>query len=209
RILAANQKNFIIEYIDWVYDEERKLSNFRDDLNYTFLWKHENYQELIAQVVEHIYQKEKELSNSGFSNTILERIFFLEVTEEEKLILEDRQNQLLKSLIENRYTDIDLMQLLFSVTTTFPYERRYQFIDLFCQHNQNFEEFKKLPLKPLIWNLSGSSEPTYESYAKYLKSLLPIFNTIDLLEHKKYLEKEIKYFKKWIEDEKKRNFIED
>ncbi|NET27594.1 ATP-binding protein [Okeania sp. SIO1I7] len=208
RIFNVDQ-HFIIEYIDWVYVEERKFSNFQDDLNYTFLWQSENYQELITPVIEHIYQKEKELSNSGFSNTILERIFFLEVTEEEKLILEDRQNQLLKSLIENRYTDIDLMQLLFSVTTTFPYERRYQFIDLFCQHNQNFEDLKKLPLKPLIWNLSGSSEPTYESYAKYFKSLLPIFKTIELLKHQEYLEKEIKYFQKWIEDEKKRNFIED
>ncbi|GGA53822.1 ATP-binding protein [Okeania sp. KiyG1] len=147
RILNVDQ-HFIIEYIDWVYDEERKLSNspyFQDDLNYTFLWQSENYQELITQVVEHIYQKEKELSNSGFSNTILERIFFLEVTEEEKVVFEDRQNQLLKSLIENRHNDIHLMQLLFSVTTTFPYERRYQFIDLFCKYNQKFEDFKKLP----------------------------------------------------------------
>ncbi|NER03193.1 MAG: hypothetical protein F6K17_11440, partial [Okeania sp. SIO3C4] len=220
RILAADQKNFIIEYIDWVYDEERKFSNFRDDLNYTFLWKHENYQELIAQVVEHIYQKEKELSNSGFSNTILERIFFLEVTEKEKLILEDKQNKLLKSMIENRHNDIDLMQLLFSVTTTFPYERRYQFIDLFCKYNQNFEDFKKLPIEPYVKNDQELSSEDYilsssknieatHKIVEYLESLRPIFNTIDLLEQKEYVEKEIKYFKKWIEDEKKRNFIED
>ncbi|NEP04929.1 MAG: hypothetical protein F6K34_08830 [Okeania sp. SIO4D6] len=93
RILDADQY-FIIEYIDWVYDEERKFSNFRDDLNYTFLWKHENYQELITQVVEHIYQREKELSNSGFRNTILERIFVLEVTEEEKVDFVYPQKQL-------------------------------------------------------------------------------------------------------------------
>ncbi|NEP85543.1 MAG: AAA family ATPase [Okeania sp. SIO2C2] len=220
RILAADQKNFIIEYIDWVYDEERKFSNFRDDLNYTFLWKHENYQELITQVVEHIYQKEKELSISISRNTILERRFFLEVTEEEKVVFEDRQNKLLKSLIENRYTDIDLMQLLFSVTTTFPYERRYQFIDLFCQYNQNFQDFKKLPIEPDVKNYKELSSEDYilsssknieatHKIVKYLKLLLPIFNTIELLEHKQYLEKEIKYFEKWIEDEKKRNFIED
>ncbi|NET40800.1 ATP-binding protein [Okeania sp. SIO2B3] len=219
RILAADQ-NFIIEYIDWVYDEERKFSNFQDDLNYTFLWQSENYQELITLVVEHIYQKEKELSNSGFSNTILERIFFLEVTEEEKVVFEDRQNQLLKSLIKNRYTDIDLMQLLFSVTTTFPYERRYQFIDLFCQNNQNFQDFKKLPLEPYVKNDKEISSEDYilsssknieatHKIIEYLESLQPIFNTIDLLQHKEYVEKEIKYFKKWIEDEKKRNFIED
>ncbi|NET74754.1 hypothetical protein [Okeania sp. SIO1F9] len=219
RILDADQY-FIIEYIDWVYDEERKFSNFRDDLNYTFLWKHENYQELITQVVEHIYQREKELSNSGFRNTILERIFVLEVTEEEKVVFEDRQNQLLKSVIENRYTDIDLLQLLFSVTTTFPYERRYQFIDLFCQYNQNFEYFKKLPIEPYVKNHKELSSEDYilsssknieatHKIVEYLESLLPIFNTIDLLEHKQYLEKEIKYFEKWIEDEKKRNFIED
>ncbi|MDY7005280.1 MAG: ATP-binding protein [Cyanobacteriota bacterium] len=221
RILDADQ-NFITEYIDWVYVEERKFSNsgFRDDLNYTFLWQSENYQELIAKVVEYIDRKDKVLSSSGFRNTILERIFFLEVTEEEKLILEDRQNKLLESLIENRYEDIDLMQLLFSVTTTFPYQRRYEFIDLFCKYNQNFEDFKKLPLEPYFKNYKKLSSEDYilsssknieatHKIVEYLKSLLPIFKTIELLKHKQYIEKEIKYFEKWIEDEKKRNFIED
>ncbi len=211
RILDADQ-NFIIEYINWVYTEERKLSNspyFRDELNYTFLWQYENHQELITQIVEHIYQKEKELSTSGFRNTILERIFVLEVTEEKKVVLEDRQNKLLESLIENRYQDIDLMQLLFSVVTTFSDERRYQFIDLFCKYNRNFEDFKKLPLEPFIWSWSESLKPTHESYTEYLKSLLPIFNQIDFLEHRKYVEQEIKYFQKWIEDEKKKDFMRD
>ncbi len=220
RILAADQ-NFIIEYIDWVYDEERKFSNspyFEDDLNYTFLWQYENYQELITSVVEHIYQKEKELSNSGFRNIILERIFFLEVTEEEKVILEDRQNKLLKSLIENRYTDIDLMQLLFSLTTTFPYERRYQFIKLFCKYNQNFEAFKKLSIEPYfkhykklsaedyILSSSKSIDATHK-IVEYLESLLRIFNTVKFLKHKQYVEQKIKYYETWIEEEKKNNFL--
>ncbi|NES91632.1 hypothetical protein, partial [Okeania sp. SIO2B9] len=104
--------------------------------------------------------------------------------------------------------------------TTFPYERRYQFIDLFCQYNQNFEYFKKLPIEPYVKNHKELSSEDYilsssknieatHKIVEYLESLLPIFNTIDLLEHKQYLEKEIKYFEKWIEDEKKRNFIED
>ncbi|MDJ0519384.1 MAG: ATP-binding protein [Trichodesmium sp. MO_231.B1] len=153
--------------------------------------------------------KEKELSISRFRNTILERIFLLKVTEKDKVTLEDRQNKLLESLIESRYKDIDMMQLLFRVITTFPYERRYQFIDLFCKYNQNFEDFNKLPLKPSIWNLSGSYEPTYESYAKYFKSLLPIFNTVELMKHKQYVEQEIKYFENRIKNQKKEDFIRD
>ena len=210
RILDADQ-NFIIEYIDWVY-YQKQLSNFpsfKDNLHYTFLWQYENHQELITQVVEHIYQREKELSILRFRNTILERIFLLKVTEKDKVTLEDRQNKLLESLIESRYEDIDMMQLLFSVITTFPYERRYQFIHLFCKYNRNFEDFKKLPLEPSIWNLSGSSEPTYESYAKYFKSLLPIFNTVELVEHKEYVEQEIKYFENRIKNQKKEDFIRD
>ncbi|OZH55833.1 hypothetical protein AFK68_02035 [Hydrocoleum sp. CS-953] len=222
RILDADQ-NFIIEYIDWVYYEERKFSNspyFEDDLNYTFLWQYENYQELITSVVEHISQKEKELSISISRNTILERIFFLQITEEEKFILEDRQNKLLKSLMENRYTDIDLMQLLLSVTTTFPYKRRYQFIDLFCKHNQKFEDFKKLPLEPYVKNYKELSSEDYilsssknieatHKIVEYLKSLLPIFNRVELLEHKQYVEQKIKDFQKWIKDEKKEDFLRD
>ncbi|NES06270.1 MAG: hypothetical protein F6K22_27730, partial [Okeania sp. SIO2F4] len=221
RILDADQ-NFIIEYIDWVYSQ-KQFSNsyyFQDNLDYTFLWQYENYQELITPVVEHIYQKEKELSSSISRNTILERIFFLQITEEEKFILEDRQNKLLKSLMENRYTDIDLMQLLLSVTTTFPYERRYQFINLFCKHNPNFEDFKKLPLEPYVKNYKELSSEDYilsssknieatHKIVEYLKSLLPIFNRVELLDHKQYVEQKIKDFQKWIEDEKKEDFLRD
>ncbi|NEQ37621.1 MAG: hypothetical protein F6K40_15660 [Okeania sp. SIO3I5] len=162
----------------------------------------------------------KELSILRFRNTILERIFFLEVKEEEKIILEDRQNKLLKSLMENRYTDIDLMQLLLSVTTTFPYERRYQFIDLFCKYNQNFEDFKKLPLEAYVKNNKELSSEDYilsssknieatNKIVEYFKSLLPIFNAVKFLEHQRYIKQEIKYFEKSIEDEKKKDLIRD
>ncbi|GGA53811.1 hypothetical protein [Okeania sp. KiyG1] len=57
---------------------------------------------------------------------------------------------------------------------------------------------------------SKNIEATHK-IVEHLESLLlrPIFNTEKLLEDKDYVEKEIEYFKKWIEDEKKRNFIED
>lgn len=125
-------------------------------------------------------------------------------------------------MIENRHNDIHLMQLLFSVTTTFPYERRYQFIDIFCQYNQNFEYFKKLPIEPYVkddkelssedYILSSSKniEATHK-IVKYLESLLlrPIFNTAKLLKHKQYVEQKIKNYQKEIKYEKKRNFMED
>ncbi len=222
RILAADH-NFIIEYIDWVYDQQGKFSNspyFEDDLNYTFLWQYKNHQELITQVVEHIYQREKELSIYRSRNTILERIFLLEVTGEDKVVLEYKQNKLLESFIKNRYQDIDLMQLLFGVTTTFPYERNYQFIDLFCKHNQNFDDFKKLPLEPYFENYKKLSAEDYilsssknieatHKIVEYLKSLLRIFNKGELLKHKQYVEQKIKDFEKWIEDEKKEDFLRD
>ncbi|MGD1700692.1 hypothetical protein [Dapis sp. BLCC M229] len=85
----------------------------------------------------------------------------MEVTEEEKVVLEDRQNKLLESLIENRYEDIDLMQLVFNLVTTFPYERRYQFIDLFCKYNQSVEDFNKLPLEPYFENYKKLSAESF------------------------------------------------
>lgn len=104
----------------------------------------------------------------------------------------------------------------------FPYERRYQFIDLFCKYNPNLEDFKKLPLEPYFKNYKKLSAEDYilsssknieatHKIVEYLESLLllSIFDKIDFLQHRKYLEQKIKNYQKWIEDEKKNNFLED
>ena len=44
---------------------------------------------------------------------------------------------------------------------------------------------------------------------EYFESLLPLTNTVNLLQHKQYIEQEIQSIRSQIEHEKKRDFMEE
>ena len=51
--------------------------------------------------------------------------------------------------------------------------------------------------------------PMHQKRMEFFESLLPIFNKVDFLQHKKSIERQIEYIQKEIEREKKRDFIKD
>ncbi len=55
---------------------------------------------------------------------------------------------------------------------------------------------------------TGKIEETLDIGRNYLESLLPLLNTVDLLQHKQYVEREIRAIRSSIEREKK-DFIRD
>lgn len=54
----------------------------------------------------------------------------------------------------------------------------------------------------------GKSSSILEGERNFLESLLPLFNSIQFLEHKLYVEKQIEGKLKSIEYEKKRDYME-
>ena len=56
---------------------------------------------------------------------------------------------------------------------------------------------------------TGKIEDTLDIGRHYLSSLLPLLNTPDILQHKKYVEREIRAIRSSIEREKKKDFIRD
>ena len=60
--------------------------------------------------------------------------------------------------------------------------------------NQIQNELKKIDCSTefLILSRSESLEPRHKSYVEYLKSLLPILNTIELLEHQQYIKQKVR-----------------
>jgi hypothetical protein len=91
----------------------------------------------------------------------------------------------------------------------FSYERRYQLIDVFIAHNKNFESFKEIPLRPNVWGWTGSAVPVYQSHIEYLEKLLPLLNTVELLEHRQHIEEHIKISRNNVEQAKRKHFMED
>ncbi len=98
---------------------------------------------------------------------------------------------------------------MFNVITQFSSERRCSFIALFLERNKKFEDFEKLPLEPSSWSYEGSAVPMHQKRVEYFESLLPLFNTVDFLQHKQYIERNIQWLRGAIEREKKKDFMED
>jgi hypothetical protein len=196
--------NFIFEYIDWIDKQKEQSHHFHDTRDYSFLWRRENYEEMMSQIVEYIYTQEQE---GGVLPLI--KFFRLPADATDNALIEERQNSLLTKLIEKQHKDIEFIRFLFGAIGDFSYERRFRFIALFLKSNNNFEEFKKLPLVPANWSLQGSAVLMYQTWVEYLESLFQLLNTVDFLQHKQYVERQVHCLRERIEQEKKKNFMED
>jgi hypothetical protein len=195
--------NFIFEYIDWIDKQKEQSHHFHDTREYSFLWRRENYEEMMSQIVEYIYTPEQE------RRVLHEKFFILTEGARDNALIEERQDSLLTKLIEKRHKDFEFIRFLFGAIGDFSDERRFRFIALFLKSNNNFEEFEKLPLEPATWSWQGSAVPMYQTRVKYFESLLQLLNTVDFLQHKQYVERYVHGLRERIEQEKKKNFMED
>lgn len=161
----------------------------------------------MTKVTENIY--EREAKRGSLQNPYLETFFVLKENAEDNLEVKKCQDCFLKRLVERRHNDPDFMEFIFSMITHFSPERRLKFVALLLKHNKNFELFQKIPLEPNSWGWTGSAVPMHQKRVEYLKSLLPLLNTVDLLQHRQYVERQIGGIRLSIEREKKKDFMED
>ena len=197
--------NFLFEYIDWIYRQKEQSHHFRETLDYSFLWRRENHEEMMNKIVEHIYIREQECCGYGYR--ILRKFFSVSEGVKDNALIEERQDSSLKNLIKKRHKEIEIVRIVFDAIRYFSYEKRFRFIAVFLEDNNNFEHFEKLPLEPDTWSYEGSGVPMYQGRVKYFESLLPLFNTVDFLQHKQYVERQIHYLRETIEQEKKKDFM--
>ncbi len=199
--------NFIIEYIDWIYQQNEQSYHYDSTRDYSFIWRSENYEEVMSLVVNHIYEKERKLLIFT-SDSRLKDYFILKADDKDNSLLQERQDKFINQMIESQYNDIDFIKFIFDVIKKFSYQRRRTLIVLFLKYNQKFEDFKKLPLENNSWGWVGSAVPVLQRHVEYFESFIPILNTVDFLEHKQHIERKIKWFKEEMEQEKKRDFME-
>jgi len=201
---------FIIDYLDWKYEVSDKgwLSSHDIGRDYTFLWDLADYQKTISKVVDHIYSYER----AGYSplDPILGAFFGGE--EKEEKLQEDtieKQDKFLLRLIDERSEDVNFIRYLFRLISCFSPGRRLQYVGQFVSKNDDIEAFRRLSLEPSSWSWSGSQVSLLQERMDYWDSLLPVMNTVDLLDHKQLVERQIQGLKKQIDREKKSDFIED
>ncbi len=198
--------DFIIEHVNWIFKNKNQSYCLDSSHNYSFLWRREDYNNLINRTLEHIYKTE---NNYFLSNSFALKLFILKAEDRDGECLCNKQDTLLKNIIKHRHHDIRFIQLIFSIITQFSYPRRYQLIAMFVENNSNFKDFQKIPLESFINSWSGSAVPMYQARIDYYQSLIPCLNKVELLQHRQYIEKRIQGYRETVESEKKKDFMEE
>ena len=205
--ILDRDKNFVTEFISQLFPKEGFYSRYEGHLDFSFIWHREDHLELMKCITHFIYDRER--NRYGFMTSCLEAFFVCQSGAKNDNLLADRQDTFLLKLIEENFADDELIDLVFDVISEFAPERRVKFVSCFVKNNKSFNAFKRLSLQPSQYGGMGSMVPAIQARAEYLESLLPVLNVVDLLEHKQYLEQEIRFWHKHAEEEKKRDFLEE
>jgi hypothetical protein len=83
------------------------------------------------------------------------------------------------------------MQFISDVVGDLPDNEKRELIAAFLQSNQRLEDFQRLGLLPSHHTWMGSAVPMIQREMEFLETLLPLVNTVALLEHRAYLEERI------------------
>ena len=123
-----------------------------------------------------------------------------------------RQRQLTFFLKEIEYSSHDsaYMRFLFEIVQSFSEEEeRIRILTKFVECNRSYADFEALSLEPWHYGWVGSEVPVLQGRIDYFRSLLPIFNTVDLLQHRLKIEKCIQRCQEAMERAKREDFVDE
>ena len=120
----------------------------------------------------------------------------------------ERQDALLKRLIEERHADAEFMVWLFLPVASLHEERRRAHLLHLLNRNLDFALFERLPLEPNSWSWSGSEAPVLRQKIEFLESLLPSLQGLAYLDHKLQVQRRIEWLEERVEKAKRYDFKE-
>ncbi|HDO7865868.1 TPA: hypothetical protein ACT9AQ_002975 [Legionella pneumophila] len=214
-IIMNNNPDFLLEYIDHIYSDNKYPSRYDDSRDYSFLWQRGDIEKVMISAIEKIL--DYEIKRGFIFRGYLENFFCTrrqhnnsKQTKEKEDNLKQtqiKQDNCLKMIIEKNFHNVNMMSLVYGIIAYFEIERRIQLVAFFLTKNQNAEEFKILPLEPSMMTWSGSAVPMIADRITYLENLLPYCNSIKLLKQQQYIEERIRELQKYLEAEMKADFI--
>jgi hypothetical protein len=199
------EPHFIFEYIDWMYSNHEYLSFHEDQRNYNFLWLMDDYENILSDVIEHVFTKEKDT----FTFESYLGVLFIRHEGAENEVAEKRKFEVLCRYIEKFHSDRERMRFIFKAVVRVFSHKQKELLTIFLKHNKSYEDFDALPLESSSMSSSGSFVPVYEARIQLLESLISLLpKDPALLQHKLRIEEKINGRKKDIDRESRRNFIE-
>lgn len=204
-ILTQIDANFLNEIVDCIYETERWPDENTNMPELDFLWERDNYIDVLEQYGKYVYHKEK--NAYGFGGNIFSKLFLKETGKNEAEELTIKKKNFIKFTVESNIDEIEYIAFIFMVASRLGEVFRREILSIFLKHNKKIDDFKKLEHEPNSRTWSGSLVPILEQEKNYLVTLLPLLNSVELLEHRSHIEQRIEYKLRSIESEKKRDFL--
>lgn len=211
-------RKFLFEYMEFLLKEKSSHNVLSDgNTNFSFIWDQPDYEELFTSLLDFLYKKEykNEYSRNPSFIEILFHDFMIEPQKNQKQKeIEKRKKkavELLKKILKQNANDKRKASFIFQLVVNCFGDKKKEFLEVFIKANKSFEDFKYFGVdfqtNHIVMADRGSNIPRYENKIKFYESLLPLFNSIDLLEHKSEILKKINDYNRRIEEAKKRDFI--
>lgn len=179
------------KYIDYLINKD----SFSDNQErYSAFFELDNFLKIYNKIFEQL------VMNCRFPNRTVP--YFLEsllLNRQNKPGLFRRQDAWIRQCIQLFSKDKIKMYCLFSVIVKLKNKRKKEYVLLFLENNPLFEDFKRIPLRPVSWSYSGSAVPMYSAWIEFLQSLLPSLIGLKWIKHKDHVEKQISCLKHEIE----------
>ncbi len=204
-ILMDYDKSLLIKVIDAIYEKEKYPSSYTSMPDVKFLWERTSFYEDIESYAKHVFEKEK--NSYGIRDSIFTRLFTKEKGVEDASKIAANKEIFLKKSISENIDNIDYICFIFEASTYMSEDVRIELIVHFLSLNQDIEHFKRVDYELTTNSWSGSRVPYIEKEKDFLMKIIPRLNSIDLLDHKSYVEHQIESKDRAIEYEKKRDFL--
>ena len=202
KLILSKNNDFIIEFLENRYKGKRFLTRHDNNQDLRILWTLDNYEEILSKAIEYHIQNNLMIFNHFLYS------FFMIPPKDEK-ITKRRENFLITE-IKKYSNNIEGLNLIFEIIVDIIQNSRTTFISEFISVNQDSETFKSLILESSGYSGEGGSfVPAMKERKRFWQSLIPLFEGINLLKHKRYVEENIDYYDKRIKEEKIRDFTDD
>jgi len=206
KCLLNERFEFLYRLVDQIYEKERWPDLHSDMPKLNFLWERDNYIVEIEGYAKYLQSKDEH--SYRYSENIFSKLFVKEKGKTEPKEITLKKSDFFRNAVTNNATDINFMCFIFNAAQFLSEEFRRELLGLFIGANTKFEDFQTLDYELTTRSWSGSRVPILEREKNFLESLLPLFSSIQFLEHKSYVENQIEGKLKSIEYENKRDYLE-
>lgn len=206
KLIMDKKFDLLYRLIDQIYEKERWPDLHTDMPELNFLWEREGYIQEIEDYAKFLQSKDEYAFR--YRENIFSKLFTKEKGKTESEDMVQKKHDFFRNAVKKNATDIKFMCFLFNSAQYLSEEFKRELLGLFLSENDKFEDFQTLDYELTTRSWSGSRIPILERERNFLESLLPLFNSIKFLEHKSYVEIQIEDKLKYIEHEKKRDYLE-